>query len=103
MVLNLIHYLCSVKIANEYMKKTLKFIGYSVLAIILLIVVGVLLIRFVFRDEVANFAYELRGKEHIELLQMANQYQSDTIKLHLNYHLQQIKQRKYETIFNWIL
>ena len=81
MVLNLIHYLCSVKIANEYMKKTLKFIGYSFLAIILLLVVGVLLIRFVFRDEVANYAYELRGKEHIELLQMANQYQSDTINI----------------------
>ena len=61
------------------MKKALKFIGYSILAIILLLVVGVLLIRFVFRDEVANFAHELRGEEHVELLQMANPYQSDTI------------------------
>ena len=40
------------------MNKALKFIGYSILAFILLLVVGVLLIRFVFRDEVANFAYE---------------------------------------------
>lgn len=61
------------------MKKALRFIGYSILAITLLLVVAILLIRFVFRDEVANFLYELQGKEHIELLQKANAYQSDTV------------------------
>lgn len=61
------------------MKKVLKFIGYSILAIIVFIIIGVLLIRFVFRDEVADFAYELRGEQHVEILQLADSYQSDSV------------------------
>lgn len=61
------------------MKKVLKFIGYSIFAIIVFLIIGVLLVRFVFRDEVANFAYELQGEQHVEILRLANSYQSDSV------------------------
>lgn len=61
------------------MKKVLKVVAYSVLGILVLLIIAILLVRFVFRNEVANFAYELCGKEYVEILQLAKTYQSDSV------------------------
>ena len=61
------------------MKKVLKFIGYSILAIIICLIIGILLIRYVFRNEVANYVYKIQGEQYIEILQLADSYQSDSV------------------------
>ena len=61
------------------MKKILKYIGYTLSGIIVLLVIVILLIRFVFRNEVADFAKSMRGEIYTEALQAAQPYQPDTI------------------------
>lgn len=61
-----------------YMKKVLKYIAYVFLGFVALLVIAALLIRFVFRDEAADFAKEMLGQEYTETLQSAQPYHSDT-------------------------
>ena len=61
------------------MKKMLKYPVWFLLWLIVLLVIVVLCIRFVFRNEAANFAKDLLRSEYIEALQSAKPYVSDTI------------------------
>ncbi len=48
------------------------------LAVLFLCISAVLLIKYVFYEEVANYLYELEGAERVALLQDAKPYQADT-------------------------
>lgn len=57
--------------------KVLKYLGYGILGIILVLIIVLLLVRFVFRDEVIDFAKGLLHEKYTETLKSAKLYQSD--------------------------
>lgn len=60
------------------MKKALKIIGWIVLTVIVLLVVCFLLVRFAFRDQVADALRDVQRRERVELLRSAGAYAADT-------------------------
>ncbi len=60
------------------MKKALKTIGWTLLALFVLLAVCLLLARFVFRDRLVALLYEVQRRERIELLRASGAYAADT-------------------------
>lgn len=81
------------------MKKTLKIAGAVLLSLIGLIIIAFLLVRFCFRDRVAGFLNEKLPQEHIELLQAAAPYVSDTVRFRFAYRQDTARAREIRDYF----
>jgi len=67
------------------MKKTLRIIGWSLTTIVGVIALGLLLVRFVFRERIAAALYDGLRQERIELLRSSGAYASDTTVYRFTY------------------
>ncbi len=59
------------------MKKPLKIAGITLLSLLALLLLGVLLTRFVIRDQIASYQHKLTQEARCELLRAAGDYASD--------------------------
>ena len=81
------------------MKKALKIIGLTLLAILLLLVVAFLLLRFVFLDEARSYCYGRLRTERIELLRAAAPREADTVRFRFLYRQDTARAREIRTYF----
>ena len=67
------------------MGKALKIIGWIILSLIVLLVAAWLLVRFVFRDQVATYLSGVQNDTYIELLRKAEPYRADKAYFRFEY------------------
>ena len=67
------------------MKKALKISIRIVLAVLMMVLVAVLLVRFVFRRQVAEHLYDIQCRERVALLRDAAKYAPDTLSYRFGY------------------
>lgn len=76
------------------MKKALKITGWTLLAIVVLAVVGILLVRYVFRQQALEYVYQSNQQERVELLRTAGPYAADTVSYRFAYRQDSVRARE---------
>lgn len=82
------------------MKRIFKIIGWSILSIIGICLVLILLARFVFREQVSDYFYEIQHKERLKVLRSGGAYiDSPEVNVHFKYNQDSVQAAKLRDYF----
>lgn len=81
------------------MKKAFKIIGWTLLALVGLLIIGCVAVRFVFRERILAMRYDILRQERVELLHAAGAYAPDTTGYRFTYEQNSDRAREIREYF----